>query len=83
MHPPGANPKANPGPTFKQSARRPRIVDCFGPWELKSTTSKMARGRQHKAWLVFLSFFICFARLVAIIGGSNSKDCRSYRFKKF
>ena len=35
-----------------------------------------------KAWLVFLSFFIYFARLVAIIGGSNSKDCRRYLFKK-
>ena len=58
-------------------------MDDLGPWELKSTKSKMARGRQRKAWLVFLSFFIYFARLVAIIGGSNSKDCRSYRFKKF
>ena len=50
-------------------------------WELKSTKSKMARGRQ-RAWLVFLSFFIYFARLVAIIGGPNRKNCRRYRFKK-
>ena len=42
--------------------------------------SKMERG---KAWLVFLPFFIYFARLVAIIGGSNSKNCRRYPFKKF
>ena len=78
-----ANTCTHRGPTFKQNARRPRIVDYFGSWELKSTKSKMARGRHQKAWLVFLSFFICFARLVAIIGGSNSKKCRSYRFKKF
>ena len=71
------------GPTFQQRARRPRIVNDLGPWELKRTKSKMARRRQQKAWLVFLSFFIYFARLVAIIGGSNSKDCRRYRFKKF
>ena len=58
-------------------------MDDLGPWELKSTKSKMARGRQQKAWLVFISFFIYFARLVAIIGGKNSKDCRRYRFKKF
>ena len=66
-------------------ARRPRIVDDLGPWELKSTKSKMARGRQcmQRAWLVFISFFIYFARLVAIIGGTNSKDCTRYRFKKF
>ena len=58
-------------------------MDDLGPWELNSTKSKMARGRHQKAWLVFLSFFICFARLVAIIGGSNSKKCRRYPFKKF
>ena len=40
----------------------------------------MARGRH--GW-VFLSLFIYFARLVAIIGGSYSKNCRTYRFKKF
>ena len=57
-------------------------MDDLGSWELKITKSKMARGRQcrtvvpkQKAWLVFLSFFIFFARLVAIIGGSNSKNC--------
>ena len=78
-----ANTCTHRGPTFQQRARRPRIVDDLGPWELKSTKSKMVRGRQRKAWLVFLSFFIYFARLVAIIGGSNSKNCRRYRFKKF
>ena len=59
-------------------------MDDLGHWELKSTKSKMAGGRQcgRKAWLVFISFFIYFARLVAIIGGSNSKNCRKYRFKK-
>ena len=56
-------------------------MDDLGHWELKSTKSKMARGRL-KAWLVFLSFFIYFPRLVAIIGGSNSKNCRRYLFKK-
>ena len=75
MHAPGANISAK----SKETAHCGR----FGPWELKSTKSKMARGRQQKAWLVFLSFFIYFARLVAILGGSNSKDCRRYRFKKF
>ena len=34
-----------------------------------------ARKAMQKAWLVFLSFFIFFARLVAIVGGSNSKNC--------
>ena len=58
-------------------------MNDLGPWDLKSTKSKMARGRQRKAWLVFISFFIYFARLVAIIGGTNSNDCRRYRFKKF
>ena len=58
-------------------------MDDLGAWELNSTKSKMARERQQKAWLVFLSFFIYFARLVAIIGGSISKDCKRYRFKKF
>ena len=78
-----ANTCTHRGLTFQQTARRPRIVDDLGAWELKSTKSKMARRRQQKAWLVFISFFIYFARLVAIIGGSNSKDCRRYRFKKF
>ena len=53
-------------------------MDDLGHWELKSTQTKMAR----KAWLVFLSFFIYFARLVAIIGGSYSKNHKRYRFKK-
>ena len=59
-------------------------MDDLRHWKLKSTKSKMARGRQcmQKAWLVFLSFFIYFARLVAIMGGSNSKNCRRYLLKK-
>ena len=78
-----ANTCTHREPTFQAKSKETAHCGRFGPWELKSTKSKMARGRQQKAWLVFLSFFIYFARLVAILGGSNSKDCRRYRFKKF
>ena len=54
-------------------------MDDLGHWELKSTQTK---DGARKAWLVFLSFFIYFARLVAIIGGSYSKNHKRYRFKK-
>ena len=76
MHPPGANISAK----SKETAHCGR----FGTLGTKKHKIKDgARKAVRKAWLVFLSFFIYFARLVAIIGGSNSKDCRSYRFKKF
>ena len=66
------------GPIFQQRASRPRFVVDLGHWELS-----LIKDGARKAWLVFLSFFIYFARLVAIIGGSNSNNCRRYRFKKF
>ena len=45
-------------------------MDELGHWELKMLYPKMARGRQ--GWVLFLSFFIYFARLVAIIGGDKT-----------
>ena len=43
------------------------FLDDLGHWELKMLYPKMARGRH--GLVLFLSFFIYFARLVAIIGG--------------
>ena len=59
-------------------------VDDLGHWELKSKKTKMARAERNGEGMVgfFSRFFIYFARLVAIIGGSNSKNCRRYLFKK-
>ena len=68
----------SPGPYISAKSKEAAHYERFGALGTM-LNSKMAR----KAWLVFLSFFIYFARLVAIIGGSNSKNCRSYRFKKF
>ena len=44
------------GQRFSERARRPRIVDDLGAWELKSTKSKMARGRQQEAGWFFSRF---------------------------
>ena len=43
------------------TARRPRIVDDLGPWELKSTKSKMARGRQGRrhGWFSLVFHLFC------------------------
>ena len=67
-----------PGPYISAKSQEAAHCGRFGALGTK-LNSKMAR----KAWLVFLSFFIYFARLVAIIGGSNSNNCRRYRFKTF
>ena len=48
------------GHTFQQRARWPRIVDDVGPWELKFTKSKMARGRQCRRHGWFFSRFSSF-----------------------
>ena len=65
-----------PGPYFYAGARRPRIVDVLGHWELTLIRRWGAEGM-----VVFLLFFIHFARLVAIIGRSNSKNCIIYLLK--
>ena len=43
------------------TARRPRIVDDLGPWEPKSTKSKMARGRQCRThgWFSLVFHLFC------------------------
>ena len=44
------------GPTFQQTARRPRIVDDLGPWELKTQNQRWrAEGNRRHGW--FLSRF--------------------------
>ena len=72
-----------PGPYI--SAKRKETAHCgrFGALGAKKHKIKDgARKAMPKAWLVFLSFFIYFARLVKIIGGSNRKNCRRYLFKR-
>ena len=51
-------------------------MDVSGHWEL--TLIQRWRG---EGMVVFLPFFIYFARLVAIIGRSNSKKCIIYLLK--
>ena len=68
------------GPIISANSKEAAHCGRFGALGTKNVIQKMARGRH--GW-VFLSLFIYFARLVAIIGGSYSKNCRTYRFKKF
>ena len=70
MHPPG---------TYI-SAKSKVAAHCGRCGTLGAKTHKIKDGGRkamQKAWLVFsrLRFFIFFARLVAIIGRSNSKNC--------
>ena len=53
-------------------------MDVLGHWELTLIQRWRAEGM-----VVFLPFFINFARLVAIIGRSNRKSCIIYLFKQF
>ena len=66
------------GALFSLRAKRPRIVDVFGPWE----PTLIQRWRE-KGMVVFFSFFIYFARLVVIIDRSNRNNCIIYLFKQF
>ena len=68
------------GPIISANSKEAAHCGRFGALGTKNVIQKMARGRH--GW-VFLSLFIYFARLVAIIGGSYSKNYRKYRFKKF
>ena len=73
-----ANTCTHQGPIFPHRDRRPRIVDVLGHWELTLIQRWRAEGM-----VVFLLFFIYFARLVAIIGRSNSKNGIVYLLKQF
>jgi len=53
-------------------------VDVLGHWELTLIQRWRVEGM-----VVFLPFFIYFARLVAIIDGSNRKNYIIYPFKQF
>ena len=53
-------------------------MDVLGHWELTLVQRWRAEGM-----VVFLPFFIYFARLVAIIDGSNSKNYIIYLLKQF
>ena len=53
-------------------------MDVLGHWELTLIQRWRTEGM-----VVFLSFFIYFARLVVIVGRSNSKNCIIYLFKQF
>ena len=53
-------------------------MDVLGHWKLTLTQRWRAEGM-----VVSLSFFIYFARLVAIIGRSDSKNCIIYLLKQF
>ena len=67
-----------PGPYISAKSEEAAHCGRFGALGTKKHTDKDgAEGR-----LVFLSFFVYFARLVAIIGGSYSKNHKRYRFKK-
>ena len=68
-----------PGPYISAKSEEAAHCGRFGALGTKKHTDK---DGARKAWLVFLSFFIYFARLVAIIGGSYSKNQNRYRFKK-
>ena len=62
-------------PTGSYFSKRPRV---WGHWELNMIQRWRAEGM-----VLFRSFFIYFARLVAIIGGSNTTNNISYLFKQF
>ena len=68
-----------PGPYISAQSEEAAHCGRFGALGTKKHTDK---DGARKAWLVFLSFFIYFARLVAIVGGSYSKNHKRYRFKK-
>ena len=70
MHPPGLY--------FSAESKEAAHCGRFGALGT-NTHSKMARG----SMVVFLPFFIYFARLVAIIDGSNSKNYIIYLLKQF
>ena len=53
-------------------------MDGLGHWKLTLVQRWRAEGM-----VVFLRFFIYFARLVAIIGRSDSKNCIIYVLKQF
>ena len=60
MHPPGSYNQQRarrPPRAIIGWLLRPRIVDDLGPWELKITKSKMARGRQCRRHGWFFSRF--------------------------
>ena len=61
------------GPIFAHRARRPRIVDVLGHWELTLVQRWRSEGM-----VVFLPFCVYFARLVSIIDRSNCKNCIIY-----
>ena len=50
----------HPAGTYVNRRRWPRIVDDLGPWELKMTKSKMARGRECRRHGWFFSRFSSF-----------------------
>ena len=52
-------------------------MDVLGHWKLTLIQRWHAKGM-----VVFLPFFIYFARLVAIRGRSNSKNCIIYLLKQ-
>ena len=65
-----ANTCTHRGPTF--SAKSKETAQCGRVGALGTKKYKIKDGApkaMQKAWLVFLSFFIYFARLVAMIGG--------------
>ena len=66
------------GPLFFRRERRPRIVDVLGHWELILIQRWRAEGM-----VVFLPYFIYFARLVAIIDRSDRNNNIIYLFKQF
>ena len=53
-------------------------MDVLGHWKLTLIQRWHAEGM-----VVFLPFFIYFARLVVIIGRSDSKTCIIYLLKQF
>ena len=53
-------------------------MDVLGHWKLTLTQRWRAEGM-----VVSLPFFIYFARLVAIRGRSDSKNCIVYLLKQF
>ena len=59
----------SPGPYISAKSKETAHCGRFGTLGTKKFKIKDgARKAMQKAWLVFISFFIYFARLVAIIG---------------
>ena len=63
----GTFEKRAPGPYFCSRARRPRIVDVSGHWELNLNLKKKDDARDGPESMV--DFFVHFARLVANVSG--------------